>query len=86
MAAGAVADEVEFFTQKENKKIKNLSTKKHAEIRGWYKVTAGGFSSRGEKTKCPLFFGCKLHAVNMVNCKTVLDCSLQLEATKLDKT
>ena len=46
------------FSKKEDKKIKNLSTKKHAEIRGWYKVTAGGFSSRGEKTKCPLFFGC----------------------------
>ena len=47
---------------------------------------AAWFSSRGKKTKCPLFFGCKLHAVNMVNCKTVLGCSLQLEATKLDKT
>ena len=75
-----------YSVKRKTKKIKNLSTKKHAEIRGWYKMTAGGFSSRGKKTKCPLFFGCKLHAVNMVNCKTVLGCSLQLEATKLDKT
>ena len=50
-------------------------------------MTAGGFSSIvGGKRQSVRYFLVALHAVNMVNCKTVLGCSLQLEATKLDKT
>ena len=45
-----------------------------------------GFLVGGEKTKCPLFFGCTAqHAVNMVNCKTVVGCSLQLEQQNIAK-
>ena len=40
----------------------------------------------GGKRQSVRYFLVALHAVNMVNCKTVLGCSLQLEATKLDKT